>query len=258
MTIGLIITLFIIGLIGSFMSGMLGIGGAIINYPMLLYLPALLGLASFSSHEVSGISTIQALFASISGVWVYRKERYLNKSLISYMGICVFVGSLLGSYGSKLLNEDKVNLVYGVLALIAVIMMFMPKKGLDDKTLESVSFNIWLACVLSLVVGISAGIIGAGGAFLLVPIMLLVLKIPTRVTIASSLAITFISSVGSSVGKITTGQVPLIPAVIVVISSLIAAPLGAITGKKVNIKVLQVLLSVLILAATLKIWIDIL
>ena len=49
-------------------------------------------------------------------------------------------------------------------------------------------FNKWLAAILALIVGIGAGIVGAAGAFLLVPIMLVVLKIPTRMTIASSLS----------------------------------------------------------------------
>ena len=63
-----IIIIFLIGFVGSYMSGMVGIGGAIINYPLLLFVPPLLGLAAFSAHDVSGISAVQVLFASISGV----------------------------------------------------------------------------------------------------------------------------------------------------------------------------------------------
>jgi uncharacterized protein len=106
--------------------------------------------------------------------------------------------------------------------------------------------------------GISAGIVGAAGAFLLVPIMLVILKIPTRMTIASSLAITFISSIGATIGKVSTGQVEYLPTVVMIIASLIASPLGAIVGKKVNTKVLQVILAILILATAIKIWADIL
>ena len=84
---GLIVTIFFIGFVGSFISGMLGIGGAIINYPLLLYIPAILGVAHFSAHEVSGITAIQVFFATIGGVWAYRKGGYLNKTLIGFMGI---------------------------------------------------------------------------------------------------------------------------------------------------------------------------
>ncbi len=237
---------------------MLGIGGSIIKYPMLLYIPPLFGLAAFTAHEVSGISAIQVFFATIGGVWAYRKGGYLNKTLIMYMGASILVGSFVGGFGSKLMSEGGINLIYGILALIAAVMMFIPKKGIDDIPLDQVKFNKWLAAILALIVGVGAGIVGAAGAFLLVPIMLVVLKIPTRMTIASSLAITFISSIGATVGKITIGQIDYFPAFIMIVASLIASPLGAMAGKKVNTKVLQVILALLIGATAVKIWLDIL
>ncbi|WP_182199957.1 sulfite exporter TauE/SafE family protein [Paraliobacillus salinarum] len=257
-TISFVVIVFLIGFIGSFLSGMLGIGGSIIKYPMLLYIPPLFGLAAFSAHEVSGISAVQVFFATIGGVWAYRKGGYLNKSLILYMGVSILLGSLIGGYGSKFMPEASINFVYGVLALLAAGMMFIPKKGVDDIPLDQVSFNKPIAASLAFVVGIGAGIVGAAGAFLLVPIMLVVLKIPTRMTIASSLAITFISSIGSTIGKITTGQVAYIPAIIMIVASLIASPLGAQAGKKINTKILQTTLAVLIALTAVKIWMDIL
>ena len=256
MDVSLIITLFFIGFIGSFISGMVGIGGSIIKYPMLLYIPPLLGMAAFTAHEVSGISAIQVFFATISGVWAYRKSGYINKTLVLYMGSSILIGSFIGGYGSNLLSEGSINLVYGILATIAAVMMFVPKKGLDDLPIDQVTFNKWLAAVLAFIVGIAAGIVGAAGAFILVPIMLVVLKIPTRMTIATSLAITFISSIGTTIGKITTDQVLYGPAVIMIIASIIAAPIGAKVGQKMNTKVLQWLLAVLILGTAVKIWVD--
>jgi rhodanese-related sulfurtransferase len=105
---------------------------------------------------------------------------------------------------------------------------------------------------------VKAGFVGAGGSFLLVPIMLVVLKFPTRMTIASSLAITFISSIGSTIGKISTEQVEYGPAFIMIVASLVASPLGAGVGKRVNTKVLQIILALLILATAVKTWIEIL
>jgi len=252
-----ILTIFLIGFIGSYISGMVGIGGSIIKYPMLLYIPSFLGVAAFTAHEVSGISAIQVLFATIGGVWAYRKDGYLNKQLIFYMGISILIGSFAGGYGSKLMSEGGINVIYGILAVIAAVMMFIPKKGLDELPMEQVKFNKALAAGLSFIVGVGAGIVGAAGAFLLVPIMLVVLKIPTRMTIASSLAITFISSIGSTIGKVSTGQIDYWPAFIMIAASLIASPLGANAGKKINTKVLQVILALLISATAIKIWIDI-
>ncbi|MBZ5753608.1 sulfite exporter TauE/SafE family protein [Metabacillus rhizolycopersici] len=258
MDINLIMTIFLIGFVGSFISGMLGIGGAIINFPMLLYIPVMLGVEDFTVYEVSGITAIQVFFATVGGVLAYRKGGYLNKTLITYMGISILIGSFIGGFGSTHMPESGINIVYGILALIAVVMMFVPNKEIDDILLEQVKFNKWLAVLFAFTVGIGAGIVGAGGAFLLVPIMLVVLKIPTRMTIASSLAITLISSIGAVSGKVATGQVPILPSLIMVVASLIASPLGANTGKKVNTKVLQGIMGILILMTAVKTWIAIL
>jgi uncharacterized protein len=253
-----ITTLFIIGFMGSFISGMVGIGGSVINYPMLLYIPPLVGVMTLTAHEVSGIGAVQVFFAAISGVWAYRKSGFLHKTLIVYMGSSILIGSMLGSYFSHFISEKGINLIYGILALIAVILMFIPRKGQEDKEDDEILFNKPIASSLAFIIGSISGILGAGGAFILVPIMLSILKIPVRVTIASSLAITFLSSIGATAGKIITGQVLFGPALILILASLIASPIGAKIGQRINAKFLQWLLALLILATAIKIWLDVL
>ncbi|QCR31256.1 sulfite exporter TauE/SafE family protein [Lysinibacillus sp. SGAir0095] len=252
-----VVLLFMLGFIGSFLSGMLGIGGAIVKYPMLLMIPPLFGFQAFTAHEVSGISALDVLFVSLAGVLGYRGGSYLNKSLIIVMGSSVLVGSLIGSFDSELLTEIQVNIVYGILALLAAIMMFIPKKQNDESHIEQVKFNKPLAAILAFFVGIGSGVVGAGGGFLLIPIMLLILRIPTRMAIASSLAITFISAVAGTIGKISTGQVEYLPTIIIISAGLIAAPIGAKISTKLNTKVLENILAILILGTAVKIWIDI-
>jgi len=77
-------------------------------------------------------------------------------------------------------------------------------------------------------------------------------------TIATSLAVTFISSVGGSVGKLVTGQVDYWPAIIMIVASLLAAPLGAKAGKQMNTRILQVILALMIAGTAIKLWFDIL
>ncbi len=256
MSFGFVIVLFVIGIAGSFLSGMAGIGGAIVKFPMLLYIPPLFGLTALSAHEVSGISAVEIFFASIAGVFGYRKTGLLHKKLILYMGGAVLSGSFIGGLVSGWLSERSVSFVYGVLAVAAAVLLFIPRKKTEDHPVDEVTFNRLLAAGLAFVVGIASGIVGAGGAFILVPIMLTVLAIPTRITVASSLAITFISSIGSAAGKIATDQVLWGPAAVLIAAALLAAPLGAKVGRHVNPAVLKWILAVLILATVVNIWSD--
>ncbi|MGG4442733.1 sulfite exporter TauE/SafE family protein [Brevibacillus fortis] len=258
MTIDLMITLFVIGFTGSFISGLVGIGGSIIKYPMLLYIPPALGFVAYTAHEVSGISAVQVFFATLAAVWALRKDKLIHYQLVLYMGSAIIVGSLLGGYGGKYLSADAINIVYAILATIAVTIMFLPKKRIDEQEQSEVTFHKPTAVLSALIVGVSSGIVGAAGAFILVPIMLVILKIPTRVTIASSLAITFLSSIGSTVGKWMAGDILLWPSVVMVIASIMAAPIGTKVSKRLNTRILQTILALLILGTTIKIWVDIL
>jgi hypothetical protein len=257
MEIGLILALFAIGFIGSFISGMVGIGGSIVKYPMLLYIPPALGFAAYTAQEVSAISAVQVFFASLAGAFAYRKGSLINKKLVLAMGVPMVIGSFAGGYGSKFLPNEAINMTYAVLALIAAVMMFMPKKG-DHGEVDyaRLQFPVGLASITAAAVGILSGIVGAAGAFITVPVMLVILKIPTRVAIASSLVITFISSVGSAAGKVMSGHMLLIPSVIMVIASILGSPAGARAGQKMNVKTLQWILAVLISATVIKIWAD--
>lgn len=128
---------------------MVGIGGAIINYPMILYIPVLLGFTGYTSHEVSGITAVQVFFATFAGAWAYRKSTDMNKMLVVYMGASILIGSFIGSFSANLLDEHAVNVVYTVLATIAAMMMFVPKKNNSG----AVKYNKWLASVLAFIVG---------------------------------------------------------------------------------------------------------
>lgn len=255
---GLILTLFAIGFIGSLISGMVGIGGSIVKYPMLLYLPPLLGFAAFTAQEVSAVSAVQVFFAALAGMLAYREGGWINKKLVLAMGIPIVIGSFAGGYGSKFLSDAAINFTYAVMALVAAVMMFLPKKETERADYTDVRFNGAVASVIASAVGILSGIVGAAGAFITVPVMLVVLRIPTRVAIASSLAITFISSIGTTVGKVMGGHLLIMPSIVMVIASVIASPLGAKIGKRMNIKLLQWVLAALIAATVVKIWLDIL
>lgn len=257
MEVELLVLIFFIGLIASFLSGMLGIGGAIINYPLLLYVPPLLGFAAFSTYEVTGMNAIQVFFTTLTAVLTYRKDGYLNQSLALYMGTSILIGSFLGGYISQWMTEAQMNFIYAILATLASFMMFVRKPTNSDTHKEIVSYSKSLAMLSAGLIGVASGIIGAGGAFLLVPVMLVILKVPLRITIATSLAVTFLSSIGTVSAKLITWQVDLIPALLLVIASIIASPLGATLGKKLNPKTLQLILSLILLTTSVKIWLDV-
>ncbi|RNB82403.1 sulfite exporter TauE/SafE family protein [Brevibacillus fluminis] len=247
-----------VGLVGSFFSGLLGIGGAIIAYPLLLFVPSALGIAHYSGQEVSTISMFQVFFASLAGIFTYQWKnkkgvQLINKGVVTNMGTSILIGSAAGGVLSAYLSGEVITYVYGGLAVLAVILM-LRKEAEGESEEQSFSYNRPLAATLSFGVGIVSGIVGAGGAFILIPIMLSILKIPTRVAIASSLAIVFLSSIGGVAGKLAFGSVPLTATIFTVVGSLIGAPLGSLVSAKVTTSFLRYGLLVLLTGTAIKIW----
>jgi uncharacterized membrane protein YfcA len=78
---------------GGFLSGLLGLGGAIFMIPLLLYVPPLLGVGHLDMKQIAAVSTVQVLFACLSGVIVHNKNRFVNKSLLLHMGVANAVGN---------------------------------------------------------------------------------------------------------------------------------------------------------------------
>jgi len=62
--------------------------------------------------------------------------------------------------------------------------------------------------------------------------------------------------IGTTVGKVLTDQVLYSPAAVMIVASVLAAPIGAKLGQKMNTKALQWILAILILGTAIKIWMD--
>jgi uncharacterized membrane protein YfcA len=113
------------------------------------------------------------------------------------------------------------------------------------------------AVVSAAAIGIASGLVGAGGAFLLIPVLIAVLRIPVRVSIGTSLAMTGMSASLGFVGKALTAQIPLWPAVVVVLGSVAGAPLGARASRRAPVNVLRAVLAALIALVMARVWVDV-
>ncbi|SIS49472.1 sulfite exporter TauE/SafE family protein [Alicyclobacillus vulcanalis] len=253
------LALLAIGFTGSVLAGMVGVGGAIVKYPLLLYLPPLLGLGAFTAHQVAGISSVQVLCASLAAVWAYRKSGYLHRQLILDMGVAMLAGSFAGAYMAHFYSERVVNLVYAMLATAATVLMLRPTATDELRgDVAEVTYSRPVAIALGALVGLFSGVVGSAGAFLLMPILLSILRIPTRVAIASSIAITFVASLGGFVGKWAAHEVMWGPALVLAWASAVGAPLGAKIGRRIDARWLRWLLAALIAATCVRIWVTVL
>lgn len=252
-------TLVLLGLGGGFLSGLLGLGGAIFMIPLLLYVPPILGVGVLDMKQVAAISMVQVLSASLTGVLVHHKNRFVSKSLLVYMGLCNAIGNLAGSIFSKQTKSAFLLAVFATMAVIAAVVMFIPKREQgEDISPDQLRYNKPLAVAVSLAIGTFGGMVGAPGAFIYIPAMLYLLNIPTRIVIGSTLGIVFLGAVTGTIGKMATGQIIWPYALALVLGTVPGAQVGGTASKKVNTKYLRLLIAIIIGITGLRMWYQVL
>lgn len=238
----------LIGVFGGFISGLVGIGGAIIIYPAILLLPPLFGAPAYSAYIASGLTSSQVFFSTLSGSIKSRKKPEFSPQLVIYMGGGMIIGSILGALLANLFNATFINVIYIIIAVLALKLMFIKVKPSS----KNAQFNVPLLISIGAIIGIISGIVGAGGAFIIIPILLVLFKLPMNTVVANSIVIAFMSSIGAFVIKFMQGYIPMTDALFLILGSILFAPLGLKVGHKVPSFVQKWIISILIIIAIMQ------
>jgi len=235
----MIITLFIISLFGGFLSGFLGLGGAVVMIPLMLTVPPFFCAETLEMKSVAGLSMIQVFFSSISGIIIHKKNRFVHYQSLLYIGIPMGIFSLIGSYLSKFLNNEHILILFSFIILVAFFILLIDTSKENTSDISNILVNKKLSVFIGIIIGSVSGIVGAGGGFILIPLMIKILKLPLKITIGTSLGIVFIGALFGSVGKILSLQVNYLFLLPVICGSLLSAQLGARVSKITSPKILK-------------------
>jgi uncharacterized protein len=273
-----IFVVFAMGLAVGFISGMFGIGGGFLMTPLLIFLgigPAV-AVATVSSHIAA---------SSFSGVITYWRRRALDLQLAAMLLLGGFVGTAAGvwlfTYLRTLGQLDlTISLSYvillgsvgGLMVAEAVRAIVRSRSGKPVELRRGGSHTwfhglplklrfkrskIYLSVIPVVVVGLVIGFIGAvmgiGGGFILVPLMIYVLRVPTSTVIGTSMVLTLVTMVFATLlHAVTNHLVDAVLALILMIGGVTGAQFGARAGQKIRGEHLRLLLGLLVLAVGIR------
>ncbi|MFP4418705.1 MAG: sulfite exporter TauE/SafE family protein [Chitinispirillaceae bacterium] len=239
----MIITLFSLGLVGGFLAGLLGLGGALVMIPLMLTVPPVLGFEPLNMKAVSGLSMLQVFFSSLSGLIIHRKNNYVHGKLLLLIGVPLSLFAFLGAYATRYVNDMILLVLFEVLIVVALFpLIISPKKRTEDEARQDLHIYPARSIISGMSVGMVSGMVGAGGGFILIPLLITFLHIPLKITIGTSLGIVFLGSIMGALGKILSLQIELTHALPLIIGSILSARLGAKTSHKLPSHVLRYIL----------------
>ena len=272
--------LFLSAIVGV-LSGLFGVGGGFLMTPFLIFLgvPPTYAVA----NEANNI-----LATSVSGSTTH----YLKNTLDYKMGFMIVIGgsigTLLGIYTFSYFKDiGKIDTLIALayMYILAIIGTLMLVQGLGeiDKARKKIQIkkklhaHYWIhglpfrmrfqksklyesaftPIIIGLMVGFIAAIMGIGGAFILVPAMIYLIGMPTKLIPGTSLFVTiFVSVIVTFLHAFNYGSIDLILVFMLVIGSIVGVQMGQKLGEKIDSAGLKTLLAILLLAVGIAIAYD--
>lgn len=266
------------GIAVGFVSGMFGIGGGFLMTPLLIFIgisPAV-AVASVSSHIAA---------SSFSGALSYWRRQAVDPALAAVLLVGGIMGTALGVWLFSFLRslgqlDLTIALSYVVLlSAVGGLMLWegvsairrarrgeaaMPRRpgshvwihGLPLKMRFKRS-KIYLSAIPVVTVGALIGFVGTvmgiGGAFLLIPIMIYLLRVPTGVVIGTAQVLTLTTMAMATLLHATTNHlVDAVLALILMVGGVTGAQFGARAGQRIRGEHLRLLLGLLILSVGIR------
>ncbi len=268
------------GLVGL-LSGMFGVGGGFLMTPLLIFIgiPPAVAVATEANQIVA---------SSFSGVLAHLKRKTVDLK----MGLVLLVGGLIGAFlGIQLFNYLKalgqvdlliklsyvtfLSIIGGLMFVESLRAIMNTRKGAAPKRrkhnwlhnlpgkmkfrVSGLYISVIPPVLVGVLVGVLAAIMGVGGGFIMVPAMIYLLGMPTKVVVGTSLfQIIFVTAFTTIMHATTNFTVDIALAVLLLIGGVIGAQIGARIGVKLKAEQLRILLSIMVLGVCLKLGLELL
>ncbi len=279
-----ILLIFVMGGMVGLLSGIFGVGGGFLMTPLLIMvgIPPTVAAAS-DSNQIVGASTsgtlahyrmgnvdfkmgilllIGGIFGGTLGVQLIKVLRHMGNAdfliqityvvMLGFVGSYMFVESLQGLRGPQ-----KKTAVPQKESGYARLVKRLPWQTRFDKS--GVELSILMPLLLGTFVGVLAAIMGVGGGFIMVPVMVYLLRMPMHVVVGTSLFQILFTCINVTIMQANTNHtVDFVLALILLIGSTLGAQFGAKISRRLKGDQLKIILASLVLLVMVKMLFDLL
>jgi len=259
----LILILLAMGVFGGFSAGLLGIGGGMVLVP---FVTMIFTAKQFAPHLVVHMAIATALatilFTSVSSVRAHHLHGAVVWRMVRLLAPGLLIGSTIGPWIGKQMNTAALALFFGLFVAFMATQMLRDTKPPEGHAAPGTAGMFAAGGAI----GVLAGLVGAGGAFMSVPFMSRC-GIKIHNAVATSAALGFPIALAGTLSNIYVGwgepDLPpyslgfiYLPALLVIaIASVAMAPLGARVAHRTDVlKLKRIFAAILYLLAAYMLW----
>ena len=238
----LIAAIFLISLVLT----MVGLGGGLIFSPMFVIL-------GFAKSDAASVSLFLNLIAAASAAFTYSLKKMVDFSLSIPLIVSSSLAAPLGSFLNVRIELKPFLIIMSVvLALAGVRMLMSPATEIENTELSSTK-KVAGGIVIGACIGLMGGLLGIGGGVFIVPLLIYVLKTPTKIAAASSTFIVCFSSLAGFLGYASMAEINwkfILPAAV---ASFAGGQAGArIMSSRLKSKSIRVVFSIILFILCVK------
>jgi len=235
---------FAAGLLGS----IIGLGGGIIIVPVLTFFGFSPALAA--SNSIFAVFS-NAIASSIS----YAKQRRIEYSIGLKLGLLSIPGTIVGAFVSSEITPSIFKILFALILISASIYIFSKRK-IEQKNYNLSKQIMILAIGASFFAGIISGLFGVGGGIIFVPLMVVAMGLTMKNAAPTSQFILLFASASALVTHTILGHPDFYQALLLAIGAFVGGLVGARLSLEIKENSLKILISIVMIAVAVKLFID--
>ena len=240
--------LILLGFTAGVLGSMIGVGGGIIVVPALTFL-------GFPPTVAASNSLFAALSNSIASTISYSRQKRIEFSLGLKLGLLTIPGTVLGAIISTDDSPDLFKFLFGFVLIASAAYIFLRKKIEDKEKILSKQMMVF-AIGASFFAGIISSFFGVGGGIIFVPLMVVGMGMTMKRAAPTSQLILLFASLSGVIVHSILGHPDFLQAGFLAIGAFIGGLVGARLSIDIKERYLQILISVVIVIAAGKLFLD--
>ena len=237
-----------LGFAAGVLGSMIGLGGGIIVVPVLTF-------AGFPPTLAASNSLFAAFSNAVASTISYSRQKRIEYSIGLKLGLLSIPGTVLGAYISSDVTPGVFKILFGLVLIASSVYIFLKPKITtkeNTRTAKVIVFSIGA----SFFAGIISSFFGIGGGIIFVPLMVVAMAMSMKKAAPTSQFILLFASFSGVTVHSILGHPDFLQSGLLAFGAFIGGLVGARLSLDIKERYLQILVSVVIIAAAIKLFLD--